>query len=512
MPTSEEFSSALQDKIAEPELFPPDRFVGDGIVVCAGGPRLFTCAWVLLRHLRRVLDCKLPVEVWHIGPEEMGPPMCSILEELGNVTIVDALQVARSHPLSVVGGWELKPFAIQHSRFERVIYIDADNLPVRDPSFLLEASELERAGAIFWPDIIRLRSDNPIWGLCGMPHRDMPSFETGQIVIDKSKCWAALSLVTWLNQQSDLLYEHIYGDKDTFLLGWLLTAMPFHLVDHSPKQISFTLLQHDLEGQILFQHRTLAKWVFYGVNKIIEGFQFEADCLEAIRHLHTMWNGKVFHPPTRSTKALDLERSLSDHRHFRLTIVGSESFDLELLPAHRIGEGSSNLFRYWYAENENGTLRLVLEGNKAATARLQRDEAGDWGGTMMVSTKMPLLLEAVGELRPNVWPSHPPAAVGDLHDIAVKTLDHYRRLPLDLNLERDLEGAVRSFLRLDPSLLATLASWVRSNECKDPVAILAQRVLDTTATDKGDYEGKVRRGHNSFTTISNIDRKYEKSS
>ena len=53
----------------------------------------------------------------------------------------------------------------------------------------------------------------------------MPSFETGQMVFDKSKCWPALSLVTWLNQHSDLLYEHIYGDKDTFLLGWLLSSI-----------------------------------------------------------------------------------------------------------------------------------------------------------------------------------------------------------------------------------------------------------------------------------------------
>ena len=56
--------------------------------------------------------------------------MRSLLEDFGKVTVVDALEVARSYPLTIVGGWELKPYAIQHSRFERALFIDADNLPV----------------------------------------------------------------------------------------------------------------------------------------------------------------------------------------------------------------------------------------------------------------------------------------------------------------------------------------------------------------------------------------------
>jgi hypothetical protein len=97
MSTSESFTPALQRKLAELELFPQGRFAGDGIVLCAGGSRLFTCVWVLLKHLRCRLDCRLPIEIWHIGPEEIGPPMRSILEELGDVTVVDALEVAQSY-------------------------------------------------------------------------------------------------------------------------------------------------------------------------------------------------------------------------------------------------------------------------------------------------------------------------------------------------------------------------------------------------------------------------------
>ena len=50
--------------------YPAGRFAGRGIVVCGGGEKYFPCAWVCLRMLRRV-GCGLPVELWHIGQEEL---------------------------------------------------------------------------------------------------------------------------------------------------------------------------------------------------------------------------------------------------------------------------------------------------------------------------------------------------------------------------------------------------------------------------------------------------------
>jgi hypothetical protein len=33
-----------------------------------------------------------------------------------------------------------------------VLYLDSDNVPAQDPSFLFDATEYERTGALFWPD------------------------------------------------------------------------------------------------------------------------------------------------------------------------------------------------------------------------------------------------------------------------------------------------------------------------------------------------------------------------
>ena len=70
----------LQAAVAHPPAYPEGRYEGRGIVICAGGARLFTCAYVAIGILRRVLGCTLPIEVWHLGAAEIGPPMRRLLE------------------------------------------------------------------------------------------------------------------------------------------------------------------------------------------------------------------------------------------------------------------------------------------------------------------------------------------------------------------------------------------------------------------------------------------------
>src|SRR5690242_8603824 len=48
--------------------YPEGRFAGRGIVICAGGQRLFPNGWVCMRVLR-LLGCTLPIEFWHFENE-----------------------------------------------------------------------------------------------------------------------------------------------------------------------------------------------------------------------------------------------------------------------------------------------------------------------------------------------------------------------------------------------------------------------------------------------------------
>lgn len=506
---SDGFKRALAAKMAEPAPYPEGRFAGDGIVVCAGGPRLFTCAWILLTHLRHVLKCTLPIEVWHIGPEEMGPAMRALLEEL-DVAVVDALDVAKRHPVALLGGWELKPYAVQHSRFERILLIDADNLPVRDPAYLFDSQAFQTHGALFWPDIVKLRQDNEIWDLCGLAYRDEPSFETGQMVIDKARSWPALSLTVWLNQQSDFLYDYIYGDKDTFLIAWWLCEQPFSLVPHPVKQLPFVLCQFDPEGTLLFQHRSNAKWVLFGENRKIDGFQHEDRCRAALGELRKKWNGKVFHPPERSPAARSVEARLLRQKRFTMTQAGAETRDIELAPGYRIGSGAGHHEFYWWVEDGEDGPDLVIQGYERRTAVLRPEADGAWYGTQLIDPHLPLVLTPRDRDRSKTWAVQASSDTDGLLSLAGEILDLYRRLPMDQETQRDLTGALTTLIRLDTDLNAQLPGLLDGTMGNDPVAATVHAVVGDGESSASDGQRGVRRGHNAFNARFHFASKYDR--
>jgi hypothetical protein len=258
---------------------PNEAFNGRGIVIAAGGLKYLPCAWVCIKMLRQ-LGCKLPVEVWHLGNHEMPDGMQNLLASL-NVNCIDATAVSQKYPARRLGGWELKAYSIIHSRFREVLLLDADNVVTVDPSFLFHTEPYLATGAIFWPDYNRLAEDRMIWQLTGIPFRLEPEFESGQIVVDKVKCWAALSLTMWLNEYSDFWYRHVHGDKETFHLAWRKLNLPYAMPARGIHPLPGTMCQHDFEGNRIFQHRNCLKWSLDG-NPTIAGFEFEEDCL---RHL-----------------------------------------------------------------------------------------------------------------------------------------------------------------------------------------------------------------------------------
>ena len=115
----------------------PGKFSGRGIVTCAGGPCYNICAWVLINMLRK-LGCELPIEVWYLGEEERDEHWIEMVKPLG-VTMRDGGKVQRQHENPRHGGWALKSHAILNSSFREVLFLDADNVPVVDPTYLFDA-------------------------------------------------------------------------------------------------------------------------------------------------------------------------------------------------------------------------------------------------------------------------------------------------------------------------------------------------------------------------------------
>lgn len=376
---SSEQRQLFEAAIAATPPYPAERYAGRGIVICAGGARLFTCAYVAIGILRRVLACRLPIELWHLGEAEIGPPMRSLLEEF-EVEVVDAFDFTRRHPLRIIGGWELKPYAIVHSRFREVFLLDADNLPLIDPASLFDLAQYAASGTVFWPDLVSLRADNPVWDICGVPYRDTPSVESGQVLLDKQRCWAALQLALHMNQHSDFFYQYLYGDKDTFLIAWLKLGQPYAMPEQIPVLRHAVLLQHDFRGQVIFQHRNTVKWFYGGPNPRLPGFVLEEDCFALLEELYRVWNGRVFNPPRASVPARIQADALRRVEWFTCLKPGTSERPLQLLDGNRIGEGRGENEFYWWVEEDGEGLLLGFEGRRRPGGYLRQQPDGSWRG------------------------------------------------------------------------------------------------------------------------------------
>jgi len=282
--------------------YPAARFEGRGIVICAGGPRYFTCAWVLVWLLRQVYRTNLPIQVWHLGRSEMSEAMCLLLEAQG-VEVVNAETVIARFPARVAGGWPLKPYAIAHSRFREVLYLDADAVPLVDPLAVFDWSGYREHGLLLWPDAIDLKASNPIWQAVGLPPRDCISIDAGLLAVDKQRSWDSLELAVLLNEHVEEVYRAIHGDKDTFLLAALLARQEPAMIIHRPLPCGFSdLVQRDPKGDPFVHHRTGSKWNLVGPNRALARNDLMANCEQALTELRRRWNGVVFHAPDRSER------------------------------------------------------------------------------------------------------------------------------------------------------------------------------------------------------------------
>ncbi|MCC7104038.1 MAG: hypothetical protein IT307_02765 [Chloroflexi bacterium] len=392
----------LREAVRSTPPYPAGRFAGAGIVLVAGGPRYFTCAWVCLSLLRRVHGCALPIQLWHLGPDEMSAHMKGLLTRF-DVEVVDAFEVRRRYPARRLGGWECKPYAILHSGFKDVIYLDADNVPLRDPTALLSDPQLVETGALFWPDCTPLGPDTAIWEICGLPYLDEPAFESGQIVVDKARCWAALSLTRHMNDWSDFFYQHVHGDKDLFRMAWRMLDQPYSISPFPPREVfgqfgpddayvTRVLEQRDFSGRPLFHHRTAgAKWNAFGRPFQAPGFPLADACDEALGELRAEWSGWVS-PPPRPARPVLSEADVVRTRRFSYWRIGADNHLLELLPDHRVGEGASLDERTWRLEQNGAAPCLVLTGDFGDTVRLTPSPDGVWRGRWLHYEQMPVEL------------------------------------------------------------------------------------------------------------------------
>jgi hypothetical protein len=392
---------ALADRLASSPSYPTDRFEGRGIVICAGGQRYFTCAWVLISVLKRSFRTPLPIQVWHLGRAEMSESMRLILEEEG-VEVVDAEVVVGRHPARVAGGWPLKPYAIAHSRFREVLYLDADTIPLVDPQQVFEWKQYLETGLLFWPDHVDLRKESPIWAEVALAPRDCVSLETGILAVDKQRAWQVLDLTVLLNEHWEEIYDGLYGDKDTFLVACLLLGQRHGLIEHRPFDFDVDLVQRDPRGEPFLHHRTGSKWTLSGNNRPVAAAEMTAVCEQALAELRRRWSGAIFHAPARSSRAEAEEARLIEARRFIYDNSGPSRRVVELLSGGRVGEGRAECEQHWAIVERDGELRLQFFSTTRVCVELARRSDGSWHGES--STLPPFAARLILERDRRSWP------------------------------------------------------------------------------------------------------------
>lgn len=254
----------LRDQDPPPAL---ERKSKAGVVICAGGLYLAS-AYVTVRALRHV-GCELEVEVWHLPGEVTGDDTLPF----------HSLGVRFHEAVGDRTGWQLKPYALRHSRFRHALLLDADCYPAGDNLLVAYAREYGTTGAVFFPDSEDQDLAPVTRELLGVTEGDAPwSQESGVMLVDTVRHWLPLELAQWMNDRSEYYYQHFWGDKDTYHLAWRRVGAPYTMAPRRWCLSGPACLHYDESGRPLVVHRVLDKFKVVGSPQFCPSLPLEREC------------------------------------------------------------------------------------------------------------------------------------------------------------------------------------------------------------------------------------------
>ncbi|KAF9435991.1 hypothetical protein BGZ76_005076 [Entomortierella beljakovae] len=219
-------------------------FKGKGLVFCAGNGQ-FEFVVTSIQAIRNRLKSTLPIQVFHMGSEDLSPDRQKYLREMTkDVETVDVTQVLDNYHMRL-GGWAIKPFAMLASSFEEVIFVDADAYFLQDPATLFMDPGYLATGALFFFDrsLFVDQTNGPNWIKSFLPI--LSSFppksrmfnyisaheqESGVVLVNKKSRFTGLVSICKMNGkwERDLYsYKVFHGDKETFWIGFEMAQEPY---------------------------------------------------------------------------------------------------------------------------------------------------------------------------------------------------------------------------------------------------------------------------------------------
>ncbi len=178
-------------------------FHGRGIVIVGGqSPKFSTSFWIAVHAIRRT-GSKLPIQIWFPEGEL---PDCGRISELKrlNVTILSFhhLNRAGGDLVGVTNRFMFKIVALLFSSFDEVLFLDSDNIVLRDPEELFTSAPYLSTGSLLWLDFWGGSSAPDCQSILGNVTSVLHTHESGQIITRKSDTWEALALALFMNAHS----------------------------------------------------------------------------------------------------------------------------------------------------------------------------------------------------------------------------------------------------------------------------------------------------------------------
>ncbi|EGW31713.1 uncharacterized protein SPAPADRAFT_72460 [Spathaspora passalidarum NRRL Y-27907] len=252
-----------------------DFMKGDGIVYLGGGS-YNQLVLVSLRILRENKS-RLPVEVLMPYEQDYDQEFCHhILPTLNAKCKLMTHYLPKSF-MDNVGGFQLKNIALLVSSFERVLYIDSDNIPIKNPDSFFVNKPFTNKHLVMWPDLWRRSTSPTFYDIAGIPVDDTfqarnsyakgdprginedtskisyhdlkgaipeASSETGQILINKKVHFQTLILAMYYNYYGpDFFYPLLSqgaageGDKETFIAAAHKLNLPYYQVQEFCREL-----------------------------------------------------------------------------------------------------------------------------------------------------------------------------------------------------------------------------------------------------------------------------------
>lgn len=282
-------------------ILPKNSYKGQGIVTVGGGK--FSVMALLIIQTLRNLNTNLPVEVFIPPSDEGESELCDVVLPKYNAkcTYLSDILPASAAASFEFTGYQFKSLALIASSFEDVLFLDADNFPVKPLDNIFKEEPYKSTGFVLWPDFWR-RTTQPVYyeiadipinkkkrlrncfddltppevytknmnDLSNIPFHDLEgtipdvSTESGQLMISKSKHLPTILLALYYNVNGPTWFYPMFsqraageGDKETFLAAANFYGLPFYQVNtatgvegyHKPDGEGFrgvAMLQHDV--------------------------------------------------------------------------------------------------------------------------------------------------------------------------------------------------------------------------------------------------------------------------